>query len=70
MSLFYEAEAKAFPATLEQLVKYDVFTSPTCKNEFVDIYCQMMRGQICSTDMKLRMYATSLQDCVATYTKW
>ena len=66
---FYEAGAKAFPATLASMVKQKLFTSPACEKEFIDIYCQLLRGSICSTDNKLRMYAISQQFCAAIYTK-
>ena len=61
--------AKAFPENLSQLVKDKLFTNTSCEQEFVDVYCQMMRGSICSTDMTLRMNAVSQQDCTLTITK-
>lgn len=70
MGAFYKAGAKTFIKTLAVLVKQKLFTSPTCEKEFVDVNCQMMRGSICSTDMSLRLFAISQQDCTATYTKW
>ena len=70
MGVFYKVTAKAFPATLTLLSKEKLFTSPACKKEFVDVYCQMLRGSICSADGSLRLYAISQQDCAATYTKW
>ncbi|CAB4027082.1 Hypothetical predicted protein, partial [Paramuricea clavata] len=69
MGAFYKAGAKTFINTLAVLVKQKLFTSPTCEKEFVDVNCQMMRGSICSTDMSLRLFAISQQDCTATYTK-
>ena len=58
LGYFYKKSGKGFPRK---------FVS--CEQEFVDVYCQMMRGSICSTDMTLRMNAVSQQDCTLTITK-
>ena len=70
MGRYYSTVAPGFPGTVAQMSKAQLFTSPACKKEFIDVYCQLMRGSICSTDMKLRMFATSEQDCTSKLKKW
>ena len=60
LGYFYKKAAKAFPENLSQLVKDKLFTNTSCEQEFVHVYCQMMRGSICSTDMTLRCQSTGL----------
>ncbi|XP_028403853.1 uncharacterized protein LOC114526450 [Dendronephthya gigantea] len=65
----YKLSAKRFPEVLKSLEQAKLFANSTCEEEFVNVYCQLIRSSLCSTDMTLRMFAISQQECSATFTK-
>ena len=67
---FYRIFAEKFK---EDFNKYStgLVKNATCSSEVVKVYCQILRGGICSGHiMQKRIYAISQQDCAATIHRW
>ena len=66
---FYPTVMSHFKDTFTRFASIFGSSDPQCKKKFLDVNCELLRGPICSTNMMLRMYTTTQQQCEKTVNK-
>ena len=59
---FYRIFAERFKAEFP-IYGASTLKNSACSREVINVYCQILRGGICSANMQQRMYAISQQEC-------